>query len=1518
VNINSGLGDLYLNCNNSGSTTYINANNTNSTLIPSKLGVGISSTSNMNSNITLPINGWVGTNGVNGYLGLSSSDFLSSSQGSLILLYGNNNTSGQAGQINMYTGTNTSGSYNFYTGNGNVVQILDNGTVNFTPDGNNVLSVSKTNLITSVPLVLTSTLQSTSAQTGALQIAGGLGIEGNTFINGTLSVNSLTGNINFNNTNVSTSYSTGTLFISGGLGIECSTPASSQTAGGGLSVAGGLALGQNAMLGGNITILDSTASISSQTGSIIAYGGAGINGQVNIKSNTFPQVRIAPLNNGSESSIYFSNKNNYGTVGSWSIGNDIGTLTNGFSIVGANNGVNTFFTDTQTTFYQYTKFLNEIYFQNNSSSNFITFTNTSGSANWKIGSNLTTGNFQITNSQLNAYNIIINSTTGEVQLTGTQNASSSAYGGSLTVIGGAAVGGDLYVGGQLHAVGDFQVSGSLQGSSSSASQFAYLTLTATDESINITSGALVSIGGITIQCTTDANSFTNGGSFITAGGGSIGQSLYVGTKLVVGSLVTAPNLQITNSSIANEIVVNSKITNETVTNSIITNLTSSNTIFTTTSISTLLFTKATGGQLVVTNMSVATLNTSIGITTPNLLVSNLITSNTNSTNNTAVNTVITNSSIGTLQVNGITSGTLYVTGVSNLSSNSNTIGTLFTTGGNVGINTTSPNFPLHVNGSQYIPSPYYLSVGTTNQDSTFNVKDTNNQLVSFYFSSNKIGGIKTNNGDSSLFFQVGSGTIGTLLTLASTSNVGIGTTVPSYSLDVLGTIRGQSTVGISNTENNITFTSGSFNFSSDIVLSNTTRNSIVFSSAGVGPPTFTTRSIGSKYVLYPSIGGSTVDFATGIETSNIWYSVPTYGYGFNWYQGSNKIMSLTTSGNLQVNMTTQSTNASTGGFVTFGGVGICNTGNASSVTAGNSLTIAGGVGIAKDVFIGGSILQANNATGTISNLLVSLTTNSTGVGSGGSLTVLGGTSISKDLYVGTCIGIGNGSVTPQQKLEVRAITYAASQDGGLRISTNNPISVSDASYRYIDFRLKSDVSSNFRGAIVGTLAGGTPTEQEYINFSQDGYTYVTSATKFTNSTSCSNSSTASVVLTGGLSINVATNATNVSNGGALTVNGGAAISGDLIVGGSILYSNAAQASSSFAYLTLTASDQSVDTGNGALVVFGGISIQTTSVATSATSGYGLTVAGGVGIGQNLYVSTITNSPNVLSTNISTANLVSTNAQVTNLTGTNVLITNGVRATFNSNTIGNLFTTGGNVGIGSSSPTATLTIINDNNANLDIGSASVSHLRFWGTNTDGYAYIQTGATGSSGNLRLSQYNNGTGNMNKLEIYSTTTSISGVLNLNLTSDSVNSTTGVLVSNGGISIAKTTNATSVTAGGSLTVAGGVSIAKDVYVGGTVTSSSDKFLKKNIKDLPSMLDKISNIHPITYNSINEFDTRNYIGFIAQEFEDNFPELLRRENEDAYYSLAYDRITALNFKCIKELLDEINKLKVIIQSLKE
>lgn len=105
---------------------------------------------------------------------------------------------------------------------------------------------------------------------------------------------------------------------------------------------------------------------------------------------------------------------------------------------------------------------------------------------------------------------------GGVSIQSGQNAVGVGNGGALTVVGGTAIGGDLYVG------------GSINGSGSSSSTFAYLTLTATDESINLSTGSLVTFGGITIQCPTNATNVSNGGSFLTYGGGSIGQDFYVG------------------------------------------------------------------------------------------------------------------------------------------------------------------------------------------------------------------------------------------------------------------------------------------------------------------------------------------------------------------------------------------------------------------------------------------------------------------------------------------------------------------------------------------------------------------------------------------------------------------------------------------------------------------------------------------------------------------------------------------------------------------------------------------------------------------------------------------------------------------------------------------------------------------------------------------------------------------------------------------------------------------------------
>jgi hypothetical protein len=85
-----------------------------------------------------------------------------------------------------------------------------------------------------------------------------------------------------------------------------------------------------------------------------------------------------------------------------------------------------------------------------------------------------------------------------------------------------------------------------------------------------------------------------------------------------------------------------------------------------------------------------------------------------------------------------------------------------------------------------------------------------------------------------------------------------------------------------------------------IYLNGSTGNRIDFNAAGVAAPSFTTRSIGTKIVLYPNITGSSVDFAIGVESATMWQSVSTSAAGYKWYAGQTNIASLSGTGTFTV------------------------------------------------------------------------------------------------------------------------------------------------------------------------------------------------------------------------------------------------------------------------------------------------------------------------------------------------------------------------------------------------------------------------------------------------------------------------------------------------------------------------------------------------------------------------------------------------------------------------------------------
>jgi hypothetical protein len=79
-------------------------------------------------------------------------------------------------------------------------------------------------------------------------------------------------------------------------------------------------------------------------------------------------------------------------------------------------------------------------------------------------------------------------------------------------------------------------------------------------------------------------------------------------------------------------------------------------------------------------------------------------------------------------------------------------------------------------------------------------------------------------------------------------------------------------------------------------FTNGTSNDILWPASGLGAPTFTTRSAGTRLVLFPFESGSQVDYAIGLASGSLWESVGTTAYSFDWYGGTTKEMDMTGGG----------------------------------------------------------------------------------------------------------------------------------------------------------------------------------------------------------------------------------------------------------------------------------------------------------------------------------------------------------------------------------------------------------------------------------------------------------------------------------------------------------------------------------------------------------------------------------------------------------------------------------------------
>jgi hypothetical protein len=103
-------------------------------------------------------------------------------------------------------------------------------------------------------------------------------------------------------------------------------------------------------------------------------------------------------------------------------------------------------------------------------------------------------------------------------------------------------------------------------------------------------------------------------------------------------------------------------------------------------------------------------------------------------------------------------------------------------------------------------------------------------------------------------------------------------------------------------------------------------------------------------------------------------------------------------------------------------------------------------------------------------------------------------------------------------------------------------------------------------------------------------------------------------------------------------------------------------------------------------------------------------------------------------------------------------------------------------------------------------------------------------------------------------------------------------------------------------------------IYASHDIVAYSDQSVKTNIKPIENVIERIQNSRGVVYDR-TDCDSINNIGFIAQELEENFPELVVT-NEDGTKAVKYQNTVAVLFEAIKEQQKQIEELKQIINGI--
>ncbi|NBU34791.1 tail fiber domain-containing protein, partial [bacterium] len=407
-----------------------------------------------------------------------------------------------------------------------------------------------------------------------------------------------------------------------------------------------------------------------------------------------------------------------------------------------------------------------------------------------------------------------------------------------------------------------------------------------------------------------------------------------------------------------------------------------------------------------------------------------------------------------------------------------------------------------------------------------------------------------------------------------------------------------------------------------------------------------------------------------------------------------------------------------------------------------------------------------------------------GTGSGGSLTVLGGAAISKNLIIGD--GLTTGTLYATTGLTT----------GTARITNSLCTAITTGT-------LLATTSVSTPNAVITNSSTGTLTA-----------TAITTGTLIATTSV----STANAIVTNSTMTNIL--CTAITTGTLIATTGVNAVNCTI--------SNAVHTALSTGTLTATA------------ITTGSLNANTGTFSTVGTSWLSAATftGGNVSLSGNLSVAGT----------LTVVNITATNLLDTNITAGIANVTTSFSAIGNANTLGSIFTTGGNVGIGTTSPAYKLDISGSVRATTSITTASVY----------------------------------SGNITSTNIVATNLSSGTILSNSSFAATFNSNTlgNIFTTGGNVGIGTTSP------GYSLQVNG------QIYASGDITALSDRRIKKNITPLKNALSKIKNLTGVTYNRKDKCDDNVYIGMIAQELETEYPELIYTDGD--LKSVAYGNMTAV------------------------